>query len=89
MYRIERALYEEDLYVLTQEEYDQLPDGTVLFDATNLDTFVKGSSSNYSTPRTVSRRGALGLDILSIGWTQGMAESQGLDKEFMFMLFKS
>lgn len=88
MYRIDRKIYEEDLYLLTPEDYAQLPDGTVLYDSNAQDTFIKGSNANYSTARVISR-GAMGFDILNVGWTQGMAESQGLDKEFMLLLFKS
>ena len=75
MYKVERQIHEEDMYMLSQEDYDYLPNGTVLYDITMQDTFVKGAAANYTEARVVVR-GALGMDVLNVGWTHGMAASQ-------------
>lgn len=70
---------DEVLWLLTQEEFDEVPDGTVLL-SINDETMVKGKDYIDDDTR---------FGVIAYGLTPAMAESQGLMDKFIIWKLKS
>lgn len=75
----DRPIHEENLWLLTPEEFDEVPTGTVLL-SINDETKVKGVDKFSDDSR---------FGVLAYGLTPGMAESQGLMDKFIIWKLKS
>lgn len=71
--------WDDDLWLLTPEEFNQIPDGTRLLSIAN-NTRIKGQDNIDMDIR---------FGVLAYGLTPKMAASQGLEKEFTFMRLAS
>ena len=74
-----RQLHKENLWLLTEEEYNNLPDGTLLLSIKH-EYVVKGEDYIDMDTR---------FGVIAYGFTPGMAESQGLMDKFAFWMLKS
>ena len=75
----ERPIHEENLWLLTKEEFDEVPNGTVLI-SINEKPVVKGKDYIDDDTR---------LGVLAYGLTPAMAESQGIMDKFIVWKLKS
>lgn len=71
--------WNNDLWLLTPEEFDKLPDGTRLA-CISEQLYIKGQDSIDMDTR---------FGVLAYGLTPKMAENQGLEKEFLLMQLSS
>lgn len=69
----------DQLWLLTKEEFDEVPDGTVLL-SINDETTVKGKDYIDDDTR---------FGVIAYGLTPAMAESQGLMDKFIIWKLKS
>lgn len=75
----ERPIHEENLWLLTIEEFIEVPNGTVLLSINDV-TKVKGK--DYISDDTLA-------GVIAYGLTPTMAESQGLMDKFIIWKLKS
>jgi len=75
----ERSIHEENLWLLTPEEFIEVPTGTVLI-SINGDHKVKGVDKFSDDER---------FGVLAYGLTPTMAESQGIMDKFIIWKLKS